>query len=93
MTNDDPTPDDPEPELSWRQMIVSALAAAIGVQSSANRKRDFERGRAGPFIALGIIGTALFVNPDTPVRVVEGMSQYLDGAGIEKIGDLVGATL
>ena len=61
MTNDDPTPDDPEPELSWRQMIVSALAAAIGVQSSANRKRDFERGRAGPFIALGIIGTALFV--------------------------------
>ncbi len=39
------------------------------------------------------IGTALFVNPDTPVRVVEGMTQYLEDAGMEEIGKLVGATL
>ncbi|MEM6707180.1 MAG: DUF2970 domain-containing protein [Pseudomonadota bacterium] len=47
--------------LSLRQMIGSTLAAAVGVQSSSNRERDFSRGRATHFIALGVIGTALFV--------------------------------
>jgi hypothetical protein len=28
-------------ELSWLEMIVSTLAAVIGVQNSKNRKRDF----------------------------------------------------
>ena len=50
-----------EEPLTWLQMIGSALAAAFGVQSSANRRRDFRRGRAGPFILLGIVGTTLFV--------------------------------
>lgn len=47
--------------LTLWQLIGSALAAGIGVQSSENRKRDFSRGTPGQFIAIGIIFTALFV--------------------------------
>ena len=37
------------------------LSAALGVQSSANRKRDFTHGKPVHFIILGIAFTALFV--------------------------------
>jgi len=47
--------------LTLWQLITSTLAAAFGVQSSANRERDFARGRPGQFIAMGIIFTVLFV--------------------------------
>ncbi len=52
---------DDEDGLSLLQLISSALAAAFGVQSSRNRKRDFARGKPSQFIAIGIIFTALFV--------------------------------
>lgn len=52
---------DEEEGLSLWQLIGSAVSAAIGVQSSENRKRDFSRGRPGQFIAIGIIFTVLFV--------------------------------
>lgn len=47
--------------LTIWQLIGSAIAAAIGVQSSENRKRDFSKGKPGQFIAIGIVFTALFV--------------------------------
>lgn len=47
--------------LSVWEVIGSTLAAAIGVQSSRNRERDFTRGKPWQFIAAGIIFTALFV--------------------------------
>ncbi len=47
--------------LTLWQLMGSAIAAAIGVQSSENRKRDFSRGRPGQFIAIGIVFTVLFV--------------------------------
>ena len=47
--------------LTLLQLIGSALAAGIGVQSSENRKRDFSKGRPGQFITIGVIFTALFV--------------------------------
>lgn len=47
--------------LTLMQMIFSGLAAGLGVQSSANRKRDFSRGKASHFIVLGIVFTVLFV--------------------------------
>lgn len=53
--------DQDDAPLSLWQLIGSALAAAFGVQSSENRKRDFSRGRPGQFIAIGIIFTVLFV--------------------------------
>jgi hypothetical protein len=43
------------------QVIGSVLAAGLGVQSSKNRERDFKQGRAGVFIAAGIVLTVLFI--------------------------------
>lgn len=42
-------------------IIMSTLAAAIGVQSDKNRERDFQHGSFYPFIIAGIIFTVLFV--------------------------------
>ncbi|MEM1141895.1 MAG: DUF2970 domain-containing protein [Pseudomonadota bacterium] len=53
--------EDAEKGLSFVQLIGSALAAAIGIQSSKNRKRDFNKGRIGTFVATGIILTVLFI--------------------------------
>lgn len=64
MTNNTEQPEEhPEDDegLTILQLIASALAAAFGVQSSRNRKRDFSRGKPGQFIAIGIIFTVLFV--------------------------------
>ena len=43
------------------QVISSVFAAGLGVQSSKNRERDFKQGRAGVFIAAGVIFTLLFI--------------------------------
>jgi hypothetical protein len=43
------------------QTVGSVLAAFFGVQSGRNRERDFKHGRAGVFIAVGIVMTILFV--------------------------------
>lgn len=61
-----PTPQDkPEQPGSPRQgllQIISSVAASFfGVQSSKNRQRDFSKGKAGHFIAVGLIMTVLFV--------------------------------
>lgn len=47
--------------VSGLQVLQSTLAAALGVQSSKNRKRDFSEGRASQFIVAGILFTAIFV--------------------------------
>ena len=46
---------------SFGQLVLSTLAAAIGVQSNKNRERDFTGGSIKAYIAAGIIFTALFV--------------------------------
>ncbi len=46
---------------SLLQVIASVLAAAIGVQSSKNRERDFEHGNMATFIAVGVVATILFI--------------------------------
>jgi len=53
--------DEHDSDLTFRQMLGSVLAAALGVQSGKNRARDFRRGKASHFIALGLGFTALFV--------------------------------
>ncbi len=42
-------------------VIQSTFAAAVGVQSSENRERDFRQGKASQFIVAGIVFTLLFV--------------------------------
>ncbi len=54
-------PQRPRESLTVWQVIGSTIAAALGVQSSRNRERDFTRGRAWHFIVAGIIFTVLFV--------------------------------
>lgn len=46
---------------SFGQLVLSTLAAAIGVQSNKNRERDFSGGSIKVYIAAGIIFTTLFV--------------------------------
>ena len=43
------------------QVIMSVLAAALGVQNRKNRERDFTHGNPVVFIIAGLIFTALFV--------------------------------
>jgi len=42
-------------------VVQSVLAAGIGVQSKANKERDFQQGKPLHFIIGGIVGTLLFV--------------------------------
>jgi dihydroorotate dehydrogenase (NAD+) catalytic subunit len=37
------------------------------------------------------VGTALFVDPAAPMRICEGLAQYLDKYKIGRLTDLVGA--
>lgn len=57
-------------------VIASVFAAALGVQSSRNRERDFKQGRAGVFIAAGIIFTLLFIG-----AVITVVHLVLENAG------------
>lgn len=43
------------------QTIKSVLAAMLGVQSSANRNRDFESGNLVMFITAGLVITIMFM--------------------------------
>ena len=63
--SEEPTPEatgeDAREGVSGLQVVQSTLAAALGVQSSKNRKRDFAEGRASQFVIAGIVFTAAFV--------------------------------
>jgi len=48
-------------KISTKALLQSVFAAALGVQSSKNRERDFNQGNAGIFIVAGIVFTALFI--------------------------------
>ena len=61
MNDQDKKQNDSKQPLNPMQVISSVFAAGLGVQSSKNRERDFKQGRAGVFIAAGIIFTLLFI--------------------------------
>ena len=60
MTEEETT-EEPSTPISFWTIVVSTLGAAIGVQSKANKERDFASGRVAPFIVAGLIFTGLFV--------------------------------
>lgn len=64
------------PPTLW-QTAASVAASFFGVQSSRNRERDFSRGKAGHFIAIGIVMTALFA-----LTVLLGVKLLLRDAGL-----------
>ena len=53
--------DHDRPPMRLRDTLMSVLAAALGVQSSRARERDFSHGKPSHFIVLGIGCTAVFV--------------------------------
>ncbi len=58
---DNDNSDDKPTEVTFFSLIQSACAAFFGVQSEANRKRDFESGKFWHFVAAGIIFVLFFV--------------------------------
>ncbi|MDC1288235.1 DUF2970 domain-containing protein [Gammaproteobacteria bacterium] len=56
-------------DLSFWELLKSTSAAFIGVQSNANRERDFRRGKISHFIWMGLLFGLLFVG--TLVGVVQ----------------------
>lgn len=50
-----------EKPLTFLQILGSTFAAAVGVQSKANRTRDFTRGKPLHFILAGLIFAVTFV--------------------------------
>ena len=52
---------DEKKPLSFLEILGSTFAAAIGVQSKANKKRDFSQGKPTQFVFAGIIFAAIFV--------------------------------
>ena len=62
MTGQRSPQDSPDKKgLSVWQVAASTVAAAFGVQSKANKDRDFSTGKPVHFIIAGIVFTALFV--------------------------------
>ncbi len=52
---------DDKVELSFLQLARSTLSAFIGVQSNANRERDFSHGKVSHFIWMGLLFGLVFV--------------------------------
>lgn len=50
-----------EKKLSLLQIASSTVAAMFGVQSQANRERDFRVGKPIHFVVAGVVGTIVFV--------------------------------
>jgi hypothetical protein len=61
LTDPDHTPRDEEVRIGFFQIMKSTLSAFIGVQSNANRERDFKHGKMSHFIAMGLLLGLVFV--------------------------------
>jgi Protein of unknown function (DUF2970) len=56
-------------DLGFWELVKSTSSAFIGVQSNANRERDFSRGKISHFIWMGLLFGLLFVG--TLIGVVQ----------------------
>ena len=54
-------PGDEDNKLTFGQVLRSTLSAFIGVQSNANRERDFTHGKMSHFIWIGLLLGLVFV--------------------------------
>jgi len=53
--------DDKNIRISFGQLLLSTMSAFIGVQSNANRERDFKYGRISHFILIGLLFGLVFI--------------------------------
>ena len=61
MDNSENTKPEKVVHISFFQLMKSTLAAFIGVQSNANRERDFTHGKISHFIGIGLLFGLIFV--------------------------------
>lgn len=61
MNQTDDGSNDDAAQLSFWQLMKSTLSAFIGVQSNANRERDFKHGKVSHFIWIGLLLGLVFV--------------------------------
>lgn len=54
--------DDADIQINFGQLLLSTMSAFIGVQSNANRERDFKYGKISHFIAIGLLFGLVFVS-------------------------------
>ena len=47
--------------ITFLQLLLSTVSAFIGVQSNANRERDFKYGKVSHFIAIGLLFGLTFI--------------------------------
>ena len=47
--------------IGWLSVAKSTIAAACGVQTNANRQRDFQHGKPSTFIIAGLIFVVVFI--------------------------------
>lgn len=53
--NDENQQKQPDQRPHFIQVLQSVLAAIFGVQSGANRERDFQKGKAGDYIGVYVV--------------------------------------
>ena len=53
--------EEPAQQMSFADLLKSVFSAFLGVQSEANRERDFKHGKMSHFIIIGLIFGLLFV--------------------------------
>ena len=61
MNDTEPSPPKEQAQLSFGQLLKSTFSAFLGVQSNANRERDFTQGRMSHFIWMGLLFGVVFV--------------------------------
>lgn len=76
--NNVPENNDENFQLTFGQLLLSTLSAFIGVQSNANRERDFKYGKISHFILIGLLFGLVFIL--TLVGVVK-IVMSVSGAG------------
>lgn len=47
--------------IGWINVAKSTIAAACGVQTNANRQRDFQQGKPLAFIIAGLVFVLIFI--------------------------------
>ncbi len=77
MSESKPPQDQEQEQMTLWQTIKSVNASFFGVQSRANRERDFTRGKAHHFIIVGVIMTVVFVG-----AVIVAVKLVLRNAGL-----------
>jgi hypothetical protein len=61
LQNSENTPPEETVHITFFQLLKSTLSAFIGVQSNANRERDFKYGKISHFIGIGLLFGLVFI--------------------------------